>query len=181
MLLVKRGGAALLMVGLVLPYACDVRPITGVWSEAEAAMMVGLPVLATLAYVLHTLLPPIARFHERIARPLHGVLRAMVFGLAGAYVITGLRGEGDQWPFWTAAIAGAGALLYWQQRRGAKADRLPLLLLTVVAFPAVYYFFSAVDTGDLQVGGWIFTAGFLAAVIAEVGTLRRAPPITHSG
>jgi len=182
--LLKKLAAVLLLAGLVLPYGCDARPITVLWtswSDPATLFAVGVPVLAALAYVLHSLFPPLARFHERYGAGLHGIFRAVFFLLAGAYLMRGLEGKDDDFPFWLIALLFSGGLLYWQQQRGTKAQRLPLLLLTIVGVPAVYYGTAFLDKGGLQYGGWVFTVGYVAAVAAEVLGLRGTQPVTHGG
>ena len=80
--LLKKLAAALLLVGLVLPYGCDARPIAVLWSSGDDLALlftVGVPVLAAIAYGLHALLPALARFHERHGAGLHGIFRAVFF------------------------------------------------------------------------------------------------------
>jgi hypothetical protein len=178
--MLKKLAAALLAVGLVLPYGCGVRPLTGAWDGIEPVFLVGIPVLVTIAYVLHTFVPPLARFHERNGPFLHGVFRVVYFVLAGMYLLETIKGD-DPWFLGVAALVTTGAILYWSQGRGTKAQRLPLLLLIVVGLPAVYYCLSALRTGDLQYGGWLLTAGWLLAVGAEVDGLRAAPLVSHGG
>ena len=74
-----------------------------------------------------------------------------------------------------------GALLYWQQQRGTKTERLQLLRLTVVGLPVVMCLVSGLISGGLQIGAWVLTAGWLIGVVAEVETLQRAPKVAHSG
>jgi len=181
----KKLAAVLLLAGLVLPYGCDARPITVLWTgwrDLAMLFVVGVPVLAVLAYGLHTLLPALARFHERHGAGLHGIFRAVFFLLAGAYLMRGLEGKDDNFPwFWLIALLFCGGLLYWQQQRGTKTQRLPLLLLTIVGVPAVYYGTAFLTEGGLQYGGWVFTVGYVAAVVVEVLGLRRTAPVTHGG
>ena len=101
--------------------------------------------------------------------------------LAGAYLMRGLEGKADDFPFWLVTLLFCGGLLWYQQRRGTKAQRLPLLLLTTVGLPAVYYATAFLDKGGLQYGGWVFTVGYVLGVAAEVLGLRNAPPVTHAG
>lgn len=181
--MLKKVAAAALLVGLVLPYGCDVRPLTGAWDGLEAGIMLGVPVLVTIAYALHTLVPALARFHERNGPALHGLFRVVYFLLAGMYVHDGIDGEDDvnRWVPWVAALVVTGAILYWSQGRGTKALRLPLLLLMIVGLPAVYYFASGLSGGGLQYGGWVLTAGWLLAVGGQVAGLRGAAPVAHGG
>lgn len=179
--MLKKLAAALLLVGLVLPYGFGVRPLTGAWDGLEPSLMIGIPLLITIAYVLHTFLPPLARFHERNGPALHGLFRVVYFVLAGMYVHDGIARGSDGWVSWVAALVVTGGLLYWSQGRGTKAQRLPLLLLVVVGLPAVSYCLSGLDTGDLQAGGWVFTAGWVLAAAGEVAGLRGAPAVSHGG
>jgi len=73
----------------------------------------------------------------------------------------------------------AAALLIWQQGRGTKAQRLPLLLLTIAGLGAVYAF--AIFVGELAYGGWIVTAAWVLAVGTEVSGLQGAPRVEHGG
>jgi hypothetical protein len=173
--------AALLAVGLVLPFGCGVRPLMGAWDNLETGIMLGVPVLVTIAYVLHTFVPALARFHERNGPALHGLFRVVYFVLAGMYLHDGIRGESDGWVFQAAALGVTGAVLYWSQGRGTKAQRLPLLLLMVVGLPAITYFASGLDAGGLEVGGWVLTAGWVLGVGGEVNGLRATPPVSHGG
>ena len=181
----KKLAAVLLLAGLVLPYGCDARPITVLWTgwrDLAMLFVVGVPVLAVLAYGLHTLLPALARFHERHGAGLHGIFRAVFFLLAGAYLMRGLEGRDDNFPwFWLIALLFCGGLLYWQQQRGTKTERLQLLRLTVVGLPVVMYLLDGVISGGLQIGAWVLTAGWVLGVVAEVETLQRAPKVAHTG
>jgi hypothetical protein len=84
--MLKRLAALLLLVGLCLPYGCDVRPITGVWHDLASILFLGIPVITTVIYCLHTLLPPLAAFDDRNAAVLHAVFRVVYFGLVGGYL-----------------------------------------------------------------------------------------------
>ena len=79
------------------------------------------------------------------------------------------------------ALAVTGALLYWGQGRGTKAERLPLLLLICAGIPTIAYFLDAAHAGELRYGGWVFTVGYLVAAAGEVQGLRAAPKISHGG
>ncbi|MGH7700355.1 MAG: hypothetical protein ACREMJ_07550 [Gemmatimonadales bacterium] len=182
--MLRKLAAAVLVVGLALPYGCDVRPVAVLWGGGDGpatSLFVAVPVLLVLAYALHAFVPVIARFHERNGPALHGLFRAVYFMLAGGLLFMSLSDEPDAWPVWGAALVATMALLYWQQQRGTKAARLPLLLLTIVGLATVFYFGSLVDTGDLRVGGWVLTAGWLGAVVEEVRRLRGAQKVTHGG
>jgi hypothetical protein len=173
--MLKKLAAVLLLVGLVLHHSCGVSPLLGVWQGVATTIMFGIPVLATLAYALHQLLPALARFHERHGAALHGFFRAVCFVLLGVYVGAALGDDAELRPrlATAATFVVTIALLVWQQSRATKAQRLPLLLLTVVGVGAIYAFVSYVG-GGMQYGGWVLTAGWLLAVGAEVNGLREA-------
>lgn len=171
--------AALVMVaGLLLPFLAPAL-ITGVWGDAATAVFSGIPVIAAVVYALHTFVPPLARFHERNGPRLHGILRATYLMLAGGYLQAGLTGEPEAWPSWVAALAVSGALVWWPQRRGTKAQRLPLLLLACTALPAVQFFVIGVRTFIPHPGGMLLTGGLGLAVLAEVLRLRGAAPVVQ--
>ncbi len=176
-------GAILLVAGLILPYRYDVTPITGAWKQAATALVVGLPMLAAIVYALHVLVPALARFHARYSGALHGLLRALYFILVGSYLLGALQSGGTRADrlFPLMAIALTGSLVAWQQGRGTKALRLPLLLLAIVGLPLVTNLLGGLHTGDLRFGAWIFTAGYALAATLEVRDLRGAGRVTHGG
>jgi hypothetical protein len=181
--MLKKLAALTLLAGLCLPYGCDIRPITGVWHDVPTVLLLGLPVLATVIYALHTLVPAIAAFHERHARALHGVFRVVYFGLVGGYLALAVT-KRENWPgpIETAtALIVTGVIAVWQQRRGTMAARLPLVLLTAIGVPAVAYLVGFLRDGALQVGGWVFTAGWILAVLAEAQVLAASPQHPHGG
>ncbi|HSD30995.1 MAG TPA: hypothetical protein VLB49_03730 [Gemmatimonadales bacterium] len=181
--MLKRLGALTLAVGLCLPYGCDVRPITGVWQNVPTIVLLGVPVLATLIYVLHTLVPTLAAFHERHSRTLHAVFRVVYYALLGGFLALAVT-KRDGWPGpieVAAALVVTGVLAVWPQHRGTSAARLPLLLLTVVGVPEVAYLVGFLREGGVQLGGWVFTAGWVLAVLAEVQVLAASPPNPHGG
>lgn len=181
--MLKKFAALILAVGLCLPYGCDVRPISGVWSGVPAILFLGIPVVATLIYVLHTLVPALAAFHERHGQRLHAVLRIVYFGLAGAYLAFAVT----KWEGWPGLIAAAAALvvtggaLTWQQGRGTKATRVPLLLLLCAGVPEIAFLVDFLREGGLQIGGWVYTGGWLLALFAETQVLKVQPTIAHGG
>jgi hypothetical protein len=176
--MLKKLAALTLLVGLCLPYGCDIRPITGVWHDIPTILLLGLPVAATIIYALHTLVPVLAAFNERHARTLHGIFRLVYFALIGGYLAFAVT-KREGWPglIETAvALVVTGVLAVWPQARGTKAARLPLLLLTGVGVPAVAYLVGFLREGALQMGGWVFSAGWILAVLAEVQVLSASPP-----
>jgi hypothetical protein len=183
--MVKKIGAVLLAVGLFLPYSLDTRIIVGLFHDAPTILFQGVPVLVTIAYVLHTFVPPLAKFHQRYGQGLHGLFRVVFFLLAGAYLAMSFATqEGAGWPQpppVLIALLVTGALLYWGQGRGTKAERLALLLLICAGVPTIAYFIDTLRMGVLVYGGWVFTVGYVVAAAAEVQGLRAAPKISHGG
>lgn len=181
--MVKKLAALLLLVGLCLPYGCDARPITSVWHELPAILFLGIPVIATVVYGLHTLVPSLAAFHERHSAALHGMLRLVYFGLVGGYLAFAVT-KRDGWPDpidTAVALVVTGILSVWQERRGTKAARVPLLLLTAIGVPEVAFLMVFARAGGVQVGGWAVTAGWLLGVLGEMQTLSVAPIVAHGG
>jgi hypothetical protein len=176
--MLKKFAALILAVGLCLPYGCDVRPITGVWHDVPTILFLGLPVLASVAYVLHTLVPALAAFHERHARFLHLLLRGIYFLMAGGYLAFAVT-KRENWPGLLAAASAlviTGGSFTWQQGRGTRATRLPLLLLLCAGVPEIAFLVEFLKSGGLQVGGWVYTAGWLLAMFGETQILKVQPP-----
>jgi hypothetical protein len=181
--MLKKLAALILLVGLCLPYGCDIRPILGAWDDVPTMLFLGIPVVATVIYALHSVVPMLAGFHERHSRLLHRIFRVVYFGLIGGYMAFAVTGR-EGWPGkleTAAALIVTGVLFVWQQNRGTTAARLPLLLLTAVGVPEVAYLIVFLKDGPLQVGGWVFTAGWLLGVIAEARVLAVAPRMPHGG
>ena len=180
--MLKKLAAVALLAGLVLHHSCGVSPLLGVWQGIATAIMFGIPVLATIVYALHQLLPALARFHERHGPALHGFFRAVSLVLLGVYLGAALGDDAEPRARIATAVTFAitSALLVWQQSRATKAQRLPLLLLTIVGVGAIYAFVVWVGEG-LQYGGWVFTVGWLLAVGAEMNGLRGTPAVEHGG
>src|SRR6059036_2303235 len=182
--MLKKIGAVLLAVGLFLPYTPGNRIVSGLLQDAPTILFQGVPVLITIAYVLHNFVPPLAQFHQRQGQGLHGLFRVVFFVLAGAYFAMSLAKEHAGWPTHLhviVALVVTGGLLYWGQGRGTKAERLPLLLLICAGVPVIAYFIETLRAGALAYGGWVFTAGYVLAVVGEVQGLRAAPKIAHGG
>jgi hypothetical protein len=177
--MLRKLAAALVLAGLCLPYACDVRPLTGVWDSGANAAMLGVPVLAALLYVLQEFLPPLAAVIERRGPAAHGALRAIFLLFAGAHILDAIQEDADTGDRLgvAAALLVTGAVLVWQQGRGTKAQRVPLLLLGILGWPVVRLL--VVLELDLQIGGWLITAGWGLAVLEEMRLLRATPPIAH--
>ena|SRR5947199_2289867 len=75
--MLKKIGAVLLAVGLFLPYTPGNRIVTGLFQDIPTILFQGVPVLITIAYVLHNFVPPLAQFHQRQGQGLHGLFRVV--------------------------------------------------------------------------------------------------------
>src|SRR2546425_9586251 len=180
--MLKKIGAVLLAVGLFLPYTPGNRIVTGLFQDIPTILFQGVPVLITIAYVLHSFVPPLAQFHQRYGQGLHGLFRVVFFVLAGAYLAMSLAKEHAGWPAHLhviVALVVTGGLLYWGQGRGTKAERLPLLLLICAGVPTIAYFLDAVHAGELMYGGWVFTAGDVVAAGGGGQGVRAAAQRAH--
>src|SRR5258708_32455840 len=135
--MLKKVAAGLMLVGLALPYSCGARPVVVAWDDLPSVMLLGIPIIAAVAYALVALLPTLARFQERHGRTLHAAGRALFLALWGAYLYAGLKGDSEGPPVWLAELGATGAVLCWQQQRGTKTERLQLLHLTVVRLAVV--------------------------------------------
>src|SRR2546426_3137442 len=116
--MLKKIGAVLLAVGLFLPYTPGNRIVTGLFQDIPTILFQGVPVLITIAYVLHNFVPPLAQFHQRQGQGLHGLFRVVFFVLAGAYLAMSLAKEHAGWPAHLhviVALVVTGGLLYWSQ------------------------------------------------------------------
>src|SRR5256885_8737869 len=91
--MLKKIGAVLLAVGLFLPYTPGNRIVTGLFQDIPTILFQGVPVLITIAYVLHSFVPPLAQFHQRYGQGLHGLFRVVFFVLAGGYLAMSLAKE----------------------------------------------------------------------------------------
>lgn len=168
--MLKKLGAALMLAGLLLPYSCEVRPVTALWNAGsiDDILTISIPVFAAVVYILHALAPPLARFHERHAVALSGLFAVLTVAVTGAFVYDAITGDSDEWMFAIAGVVVVVPLLYWARRRGTIVDRLPLLMLAPVGIAALSFFTSLLDTGDVKVGGWLATAGYVLATVGEV-------------
>ncbi|MFQ5458688.1 MAG: hypothetical protein ACE5FC_09620, partial [Myxococcota bacterium] len=87
-LTMKKLAAALLLIGICTPYSCDVRPVEFLWTvEWSELFFVGLPVLLTIAYALHSLVPAFARTVARRTEGLHRWLRLLYFGSLAGWLV----------------------------------------------------------------------------------------------
>lgn len=179
--MLKKIAAGLLLLGLALPYSCGARPVAVAWDDLPTVMLIGIPIIAVLAYAVVALLPAAARFQERHGRVMHAGGRAIFLALWGAYLYGGLKGDSEGPAQWIVPLVLTAALLYWQQQRGTKTERLQLLRLSVAGLPVLTYLVGGLISGGLQIGAWVLTAGWLLGVVAEVQTLQASPKVTHSG
>ncbi len=169
----RRLAAVLLLIGLVTPYSCDVRPITTLWGEWVGVLVAGIPVLCLLIYALQALVRLVAAFmlaRRRIFQPLF----LAVLLLVTVVWITGQIQEDTQYAPVLAVLAGSllwsGTLFALTLRRGRRANPFPLLLLATAAIPVINYFYWEYDR--LKYGAWILTAGYALAVFEEMRERR---------
>lgn len=174
--MLKKLAALLLLVGLLLPYSCDARPIVALWKPASLndVLTISIPVLGALVYILHTLVPAVARFHERYAAALLVILLVACVLVAGAFLYSALVSDRDEWIFLIAGVVVSGVLLAWGWRRAAGVGRLTLVVLALIGIAEVSFFTSGLDTGDLKIGGWLVTAGYVLAVALEIAATSAA-------
>jgi len=180
--MLRKLAAVLILIGLCTPYSCDVRPVMLLAPKAGAdpwslpASMI--PVLAAIAYVALSLLPGTGAWARRRGATIRGLL-AVLFGvMAGAWLV-GQMGDArgkehidvSDWTMLSAGLAWSVGLLLWTRRRGAAADPVPMTLLAILGLPVVFCFYPP---SELRYGGWILTAGYFLAVLAEYRTLTGA-------
>jgi uncharacterized protein (DUF983 family) len=173
--------AAVVLTGLCLPYAGDVRPVAGIWGSPASAALLGVPMLAAVLYVFRELVPPVARAFDGHGPAAHGVLRVTFIVLAATVLLKAIQADAtpSQRLGIAVALLLAGGVLAWQQGRGTTAQRVPLLLLAIVGIPVVGL--AVVRQFELQPGGWILTGGWALAVLEEMRLLRATPAIGHGG
>jgi len=181
--MLRKIAAVLLLIGLCTPYSCDVRPVSLLAPKAGGdpwgypATLI--PVLAAMVYVAISLLPGAGAWAGRRGATIRGLL-AVLFGvMAGAWLV-GQMGDArgrehidvSDWTMLAAGLAWSVGLLLWTRRRGASADQVPLMLLAILGLPVVFCFYPP---SGLRYGGWILTAGYFLAVVAEARALQEAP------
>ena len=147
-------------------------------------MTVGIPILLAFAYAVTTLVRPLARHVAHEGRALHGVLRATFFIFVGLSLGAALADPGhtsaSAWAARLLAVVLGVGLVYWTQGRGAKAQRIPLLLLAIFGLAAVAVLWNF-PLPEWQAGAWIMLVGYVAALASEVAVLRPAPTFAHAG
>ncbi|OGP85267.1 MAG: hypothetical protein A2Y95_11900 [Deltaproteobacteria bacterium RBG_13_65_10] len=175
--MLRKLAAVVLLVGLCTPYSCDVRPISVLYPTPSpdpwGLFSLGVPVLAALWYALATLVPALARRFKRGGDTFPRALCVLATVLIGFYVVsqaTDSTGRFSDWLALGVAALWSVTLALWALRRASAAARIPLLLLAIVGLPVLFLFHPP---SALQYGGWILTAGYLLAVLAEVRDLAR--------
>ncbi|MDP3939319.1 MAG: hypothetical protein Q8R92_14440, partial [Deltaproteobacteria bacterium] len=69
----RRLASVLLLIGLVTPYSCDVRPVSTLWGEWAGVLAAGIPVVCLLIYAVQALVGPVAAFmraRRRVFQPI---------------------------------------------------------------------------------------------------------------
>ncbi|HYK83626.1 MAG TPA: hypothetical protein VEU55_10835 [Gemmatimonadales bacterium] len=175
--MVRKFAALVLVAGLCLPYRFDVQPIVFLREDAGAFVSVGVPILLAFAYAVATLLPPVGRAVERVGRGLHGVLYALFFIFVGLSLGAALsqpdHTTARDWAALGVGCAVGGALVWWSERRGTPAQRVPLLLLATFGLQAVAVLWSFALPA-LQYGAGVTVVGYVVAVLSEMRALRPA-------
>lgn len=173
--MLRKLAAAVVLVGLCLPYACDSRAITSVWETVPDVAMFGVPVLAAVFYGALRLLPPVTRGVDRAGPALFMSLRGLYVLLAAAYLVGAIRQTATATERLGVALAllVTGVALVWQRGKGTTAQRVPLVLLAILGLPIVDVL--VLTELELQTGGWLVTAGWILAVLEE-GRLLHAMP-----
>lgn len=172
--MVRKLAAILLLIGILTPYSCDVRPVSTLWSDRIVILLVGVPVLCIVLYVLQALLGAVRAALRRAPAAVNPALLSIFLLLVIGWVANTFREETTSWQDWTAlacAVLWGGALVVSSLRRGPPAERFPLLLLANMGIPVVIYFYW--EYSHLRYGAWILTAGYALAAFAE---LRGAGP-----
>jgi hypothetical protein len=145
---------------------------------------IGIPILLAFAYAVTTLLPALARRVAQEGRALHGILRATFFIFVGLSLGAALADPGhtsaSAWAARVLAVVLGAGLVYWTQGRGTKAERVPLLLLTIFGLAAVAVLWNF-PLREWQSGAWVMLVGYVAALGSEVAVLRPAPTVAHAG
>lgn len=173
--MLRKLAAAVVVLGLCLPYACDVRPIVGVWDDVPTAMMLGVPLIAAFVYALQEFLPAVAAAIERRGPATLAVLRVVYLLLAAAYLVSAVQQSASTEDRLSvaAAILVTGVILVWQRGRGTTAQRVPLHLLAILGLAVVDVLVGV--QFDVQLGGWLVTGGWALALLLEMRLLAAMP------
>jgi len=144
-------------------------------------MLLGIPVIAAVAYALVALLPTLARFQERHGRTIHAAGRALFLALWGAYLYDGLK-DGSDGPARVGRGAAGNGRANSIGNSSVHEDRTIAAVTTDGRRPSGRDV-SRQRADDGRVadrrlgpdGGWVL------GVVAEVETLQRAPKVAHTG
>ena len=167
----KKIAAILLLVGVMTPYSCDVRPISTLRGDWPGVLAAGVPVLCIIFYALQALVPRLPEVLRGARKALQPLLVAILLVVAGTWIAGVFSEENEPWP--TFALLGAsfiwsGWLAVRALRRAGAANPLPLLLLAIIGIPAVNYFAWEWSDSHLKYGAWILSAGYVLAAVEEL-------------
>ncbi len=139
--------------------------------------MFGIPVLAAVCYGILRLLPAATRGVDGVGPLLFVLLRGLYVLLAGTYLLSAIRQTAPATERLGVALAllVTGVVLVWQRGKGTSAQRVPLLLLAILGLAVVDVL--VLTQLELQVGGWLVTAGWMLAVLEEGRLLRVMPRV----
>lgn len=178
--MLQRLGAALLLIGLVLPFAFGARPVVAGWVDWESAVGIGLPVVLAVVYAAVRLVPPLLGALEARGAAVHGAMRFILFMLMGFWVNELIEDDETRGRLGTAfSLVVVASVVWWQQRRGTKAQRVPLLVLCCVAIPAVAYYTALFP--NVHIGASVVVGGLALAAAGEAAMLRGAPRVPAAG
>ena len=164
--MLRRIAAVLLLVGLCLPYSCDVRPITGVWEDSWAIVTAGIPLVALILWCLDALIGFTRRLGAASIRAARRALGIVFVAVTGALLYMVLDSRPSRMVIGLGSVAIAGVFLNVLARRGDRTGRIAPWLLAIAGVSEAA-FLSGLFPKDLQAGGWILAAGFALAIAAE--------------
>ena len=168
--MLRKIAAVLLLVGICLPYSCDVRPVTGAWTTGGGAVAAGIPLLALVAWCLDALLGALLGFTRRMPvgeiRAARRVVSVIFIVVTGWLLVMAFDNKPKMVAIQIGAVAITAAFLNVLARRGDRTGQIAPWLLAVAGVSEAA-FLAGLFPGELQVGGWILAAGFVLAIVAE--------------
>ncbi len=164
--MLRRIAAVLLLVGLCLPYSCNVRPITGVWGNPGSIVAAGIPLLALLLWCLDALIGFTRRMGAARVRAARRALGLVFIAVTGALLYMIFDSKPMRAAIGLGSVAIAAAFLNVLARRGDRTGRIAPWLLAIAGVSEAA-FLSSEFPKNLESGGWILVVGFALAIAAE--------------
>ncbi len=164
--MLRKIAGALLLIGLCLPYSCDVRPITGVWGNPGSIVAAGIPLVALILWCLDALIGLARRMRPESVRAARRALVIVFIAVTGALLYMVLDSRPMQAAIGLGSVAIAAAFLNLLARRGDRSGRIAPWLLAIAGVSEAAFLSSELPR-NLQPGGWILAAGFALAIAAE--------------